>query len=475
MQKQVGNDILFPFGQVRPGEKVLIYGAGNVGHIYLDQIRRTNYCVFEGFIDRNYKKKNSVNSPVYGIDSIKKITYDHIVIAIKNLPQQNIIKEQLISAGVQADKIIFFQDNLFYDADECKVIDDGETLACRLDCVSIAVFLSGGIGDCIVTKKMIEALLKFSSRVKIDFFTKIKKEDIYAIHRGELYLNEIVSCEYDKYKKIRCLYHVGINMGNFPEIEWLATKEEWLEEDFTLRELINKIMVYRDNYKNGMPVTHFLHYHRQIYLGKNCYSSLSCEGLIPVEGHKVHVPFDDAGRKEFDKLKLKKYITINYGNGSSIEYADRINKQWPYRHFVTFVNLFKSRYPNIDIVQIGAYNACKIDNTDIFLQGKSLEIIKHVLYGAIFHLDIEGGMVHLATQLGTKCVVLFGPTLEDFFAYPENVNIRVGNCQGCWELYGADRRCAKNCNYSECMALITPELVMEKIHEAGIEIDEKEF
>lgn len=465
MQIQASNDILFPFGQVMPGEKIFIYGAGNVGHRYLEQIRRTNYCVFEGFIDRDYKKKNSVDYPVYGIDSIKKITYDHIVIAIKNLPQQNIAKKHLISAGVQADKIIIFEDELLHGNNEYNFIDRGESLAYRFDCISIAIFLSGGIGDCIVTKKILEALFKISARIKIDFYTQHKKEDIYAIYRGESYLNEIVSCEYDNYKTIRCLYHVGINMGNFPEIEWLATKEQWLDEDLPLHEIINKIIAYRDNYKNGMPMTHFMHFHRQVYLGKNCYSSLSCEGLIPIEGHKVHVPFDDTGRDEFDKLKLNRYITLNYGNGTSMEQADKINKQWPYRHFATFVNLFKGKYPDIGVVQVGATNACKIENVDLFLSGKSLELIKHVFNGAIFHLDIEGGMVHLATQLGTKCIVLFGPTLEEFFAYPENINISAGSCRGCVELYGVNRKCAKNLPYPECMSLITPETVMERVDE----------
>ena len=465
MQNKDSNDILFPFGTVLPGEMILIYGAGNVGRKYLKQIRETNYCVLQGFIDKDTAKKTIDDVKIYGIDSIKNIYYDHIVIALKSPLQQALVKDDLISKGVEPEKIISVQRINCVERDIKNAASGNETFAFKLPCVSVAIVLTGGLGDCIVTKKFLEVLSKLSSQIKIDFYTHQKKEDIYAIYRGESYLNEIFSDGYGYYVQNRDYYHVGINLGNFPEIEWLTPKEQWQSDEYLLWDTLKKIIIYREKYKSGTPNTHFMHYYKQIYLNNNFYSSLSCEGLVHIEGHKVHIPIDDMGKDEFEELKIKKYITINYGNGSSMEQADKINKQWPYRHFVQFVNLFKKKYHDIDIVQIGAANACEVENVDVTLLGKSLELIKHVLHGAIFHLDIEGGMVHLATQLGIKCIVLFGPTLEEFYAYEENINIRAGKCRGCWELYGADRLCAKNLPYPECMALITPEKVMEKVDE----------
>lgn len=471
MKKECCNDI-FPFGKVSPGENVLIYGAGKLGNLYYEQIRKTGYCFVVGFIDK--KKQNTKrNIRVFGLDCIDNLNYDHIVVAVKSISQQKIIKDDLIKKGVEENRIIPFWD-VEFPMEIQDFESDGEPLACQLGTLSIAVNLCGGIGDCIVTKAFLDAVCKMSPKLKIDFYTSHKKADIEAIYRGEPYFNTVMSNEFEQYQINKCLYDVAMMLDNAPEIEWLSPHERWQEDDSQLLNVLKKIIILKEEYSNGVHYTHFMHYMRQIYLGNNCYSSLAFNGLIPIKSHNVYIPFDDIGKADFDKLKLKKYITINYGNGTSMEQADKINKQWPYKHFVKFITLFKKNYPYIKVVQIGAANAHAIEGVDLLLLGKSLEVIKHVLHGSLFHLDIEGGMVHLATQLGTKCIVLFGPTLEEFFAYPENINIRAGDCRGCWELYGADRRCAKNLPYSECMALITPEMVMRKITEAGIEVNNSE-
>ena len=92
-----------------------------------------------------------------------------------------------------------------------------------------------------------------------------------------------------------------------------------------------------------------------------------------------------------------------------------------------------------------------------------MEIVKHILRHAIFHLDIDAGLVHLATQLGTKCIVLFGPTPVDLLGYPQNINITAGDCQGCAGLYDDLYKCARNMDKPECMYSITPELVLEHV------------
>ena len=89
----------------------------------------------------------------------------------------------------------------------------------------------------------------------------------------------------------------------------------------------------------------------------------------------------------------------------------------------------------------------------------------HVLKNTLFHLDIEGGLVHIATQLGTKCIVLFGPTVKEYYGYEENINISVGTCHNCWGLYTDVNRCARGMAEPECMYSIQPELVMGYVDE----------
>ncbi|MCK9545063.1 MAG: hypothetical protein M0R03_23855, partial [Novosphingobium sp.] len=48
------------------------------------------------------------------------------------------------------------------------------------------------------------------------------------------------------------------------------------------------------------------------------------------------------------------------------------------------------------------------------------------------HISNEGGIVHLAHSLGTKSVVLFGPTNPTLYGYPDNFNIYYEKCPSCW-------------------------------------------
>lgn len=92
-----------------------------------------------------------------------------------------------------------------------------------------------------------------------------------------------------------------------------------------------------------------------------------------------------------------------------------------------------------------------------------MEEVKYVIKNALLHVDIEGGLVHLATNLGTKCVVLFGPTQVDIYGYPENINIVAPKCNGGYGLYDNAFRCAKDLDEPECMKALKPQLVMEHI------------
>ena len=64
--------------------------------------------------------------------------------------------------------------------------------------------------------------------------------------------------------------------------------------------------------------------------------------------------------------------------------------------------------------------------------GESLELVKYVLKGSLLHIDCDSGLVHLATQLGTKCVVLFGQTSVWYFGYEQNINIVSKVCNSCY-------------------------------------------
>ncbi len=81
-------------------------------------------------------------------------------------------------------------------------------------------------------------------------------------------------------------------------------------------------------------------------------------------------------------------------------------------------------------MQIGDESCVELENIDLNLCGKtSFEEMLVILHNAKIHIDGECGMVHLRHFMEAKpSVVLFGPTNESFYGYPENVNISARPC-----------------------------------------------
>ena len=209
----------------------------------------------------------------------------------------------------------------------------------------------------------------------------------------------------------------------------------------------------------------FIHFNRMKYMNRNYYQSLDVANVFQINDTRVSIPIRNEYERDYEKLGLpSKYVTVNYGNGISTESANCVAKQWARQNFENFVKIFHELYPDIQVVQLGSKETQKIVGCDYYILGEHLEVIKYVLKNAQFHLDIDGGLVHLATQLNTRCVVLFGPTPISFFGYEQNLNIVAGNCQGCYCLYEDINACACKEKESLCMKAISPALVLDKIN-----------
>jgi len=100
-------EMLFPFESVPKGAKILIYGAGKDGEHFLRQILITNYCDVLGFVDRNNMKQYPYLVPVYSMVDALRLTFDYIVISVKNPVDATEIRTSLVQHGVQSSKIIY--------------------------------------------------------------------------------------------------------------------------------------------------------------------------------------------------------------------------------------------------------------------------------------------------------------------------------------------------------------------------------
>ncbi len=172
-------------------------------------------------------------------------------------------------------------------------------------------------------------------------------------------------------------------------------------------------------------------------------------------------------------LDESKYITIHRGCDRFF-FSDNNVKLWPEKNYEELMVLIKKKYPDYKIVLLGEdyEKSDLIHHYDLDLLGKTnMPQLKAIIKGAALHIDTEGGLVHMRHSLKSgKSVVLFGPTSDDFFGYPENINIRTSDCPYPCEWKTKDW--AVNCSNSEakhiCMESISPQMIIQQIEEAGV-------
>lgn len=185
---------------------------------------------------------------------------------------------------------------------------------------------------------------------------------------------------------------------------------------------------------------------------------------VPAAGYEILKKHD---------LEDRPFITLSRGVDAKNVSEESI-KLWGVECYEELVSLLKDKYPGVLIVQLGvSEERCRlISGVDINLVGKtSFSELMALLGRAVLHVDAECGMVHLRHFLSRRpSVVLFGPTTPLTRGYSENINIRLDicPCPYCEWMLGEkwQTMCVRNgLLKSECMAAITPELVMERIEE----------
>lgn len=173
-------------------------------------------------------------------------------------------------------------------------------------------------------------------------------------------------------------------------------------------------------------------------------------------------------REELNFTLPDKFITINYGHDDNCStYGDVICiKMWPIEYWETLVKDI-----NIPVVQIGAGKCCKdIKGTTLNLVNKlSLKQSAEVMRRALFHIDIEGGLVYLNQHLGGKSVVLFGPCDVENQGRSFNLNLRNCDCNPCYEgRFARVLSLYQNKNnlscHNRCMTELKPEYVIDQIY-----------
>jgi ADP-heptose:LPS heptosyltransferase len=207
-----------------------------------------------------------------------------------------------------------------------------------------------------------------------------------------------------------------------------------------------------------------LQWDRAKFNGWNCYTILGSSGAFDIKDSNVDFFVNDEFEERYNELEIKTpYITFNFGASDPLKDGKRQTKMWPYEYHCKLNEMLKKRFPDIQLIQIGADDVTCVPGADKYILGENLEVTKYVLKNAVCHFDCEGGLVHIATQLGTKCFVVFGPTPVGFFGYSQNTNIVSPQCRECCGLIKDwYTRCYKY-DRAECMYAISPETVFYEI------------
>ena len=98
---------IFPWGAVEAGSKVVVYGMGQVGRAFLEQVRVSQYCRIVAVCDREYEKIADVPFPAVRISDIRTFPCDAVIIAINSEQIAAEVRADLQRNGVDDAKIVW--------------------------------------------------------------------------------------------------------------------------------------------------------------------------------------------------------------------------------------------------------------------------------------------------------------------------------------------------------------------------------
>lgn len=466
---------LFPFEKIPPGARVLIYGCTSLGMDYWQQLAATQYATCVGFLDRKAKQYVGLPMPVYLPEQARGLAVDYVVIALQTPAQWNTVVESLLSAGLRREQLIFggFREELPV-LENVSSLQNNATGVCAYETgrTSIAVKYNSALGDNVIRKSVVEALVRLAPGCVIDIYSPVASSVVRSLYYGCDYIHSLIDDGGWLYRSRMKNYDMALR------IEILQANVDWLSDDLKVREsnLYKAMQTYQEYYhgENADPdKSTFININRALFLGQNCYTMFD-GGVLGIKEMRVDIRLDPAFQERYVALDLgSSYITFGCAAGAGTNAKTGGYKQWPLERWQEFVQVVKESHPGIKVVQLGAKGVQQLQGSDVYLLGEDLRVVQYVLQGALCHVDIESGLVHLATQLGTRCVVLMGPTQQDFWCYPQNMSVARGTCSSCYGLYRGDVRCARYSPQPDCMTAISSADVLAAVSKCLAERNEQ--
>ena len=464
---------VFPFEKVAGGTQIAIYGAGKVGQSYVAQVMETRFCSLVCVADNQADSYQSSVVKLIEPERLVDFCFDRLVIAIKKRAVADTIRKHLEeNCGIPARKILWVDPLRFLSLVDDQIMENvprGAVAGC--EGISMAVCLGAGFGDAIIGKKVIAALAREAGKYcLVDIYVRdVAYEFVHGLFSDLPYIKNVYKSTPGEYGRICNQYDMAFTPLYIFSLDYV--NENALREKQPLfAKLVSRLAkwVKENGLSNSHPRDNSILFARARLKGKNAYTMHSFDGLLPIADTNIHVPLLSEHEGAYRELLSNEetFVTVNYGWGVN-EHGEKVvpAKIWPLKYYEKLIAMIKEKYPYLRILQIGRSSAPRLHQVDVFLQDVHIEVIKYVLRDALLHIDSEGGMVHLATQLGTKCLVAFGPTPIHFFGYARNINVLSGKCGNCCYLDADFTRCIRDMKEPECMYSLHPEMMFKKFEE----------
>ena len=98
--------------------RLVIYGAGKLGQLFYDQLNEKPLAILVKWVDKNYESLRRQGYEVDGIDSLKNVGYDKILIAVLKQETAKSIKNELMLSGIRSDQIDWISPEEFLQGDK---------------------------------------------------------------------------------------------------------------------------------------------------------------------------------------------------------------------------------------------------------------------------------------------------------------------------------------------------------------------
>jgi len=159
-------------------------------------------------------------------------------------------------------------------------------------------------------------------------------------------------------------------------------------------------------------------------------------------------------------LEGDKYVTVH--NGADL---GRQTKSWPTDRWNRLTEMLTKR--GYKVIQLGVSMEEAIKGAKHLMGMTTMTETAGILAKANFHIDSESGLVHIARLVGTRSIVMFGPTPVKCFHYEENLPVVTqAKCKGCWwttDFWWRECPRTKLPETPECMLAIEPEDIMQSV------------